>query len=33
VRTAARALVEAVKMMRAGALRQPDSGLHESRPK
>jgi len=33
VRTAARSLMEAVKLMRAGELRQPDAGLHESRPK
>ena len=33
VQTAASALVEAVKMLRAGALRQPDADLHETRPK
>ena len=32
-RTAARALVEAVKMMRRGELRQPDDELREPRPK
>jgi multimeric flavodoxin WrbA len=32
-RTAARALVEAVKMMRRGELKQPDAGLPEPRPK
>ncbi len=32
-RTAAHALVNAVKLMRAGELRQPDTGLHEARPK
>ncbi len=32
-RTAARALVEAVRLQRAGRLAQPDAGLHESRPK
>jgi multimeric flavodoxin WrbA len=33
VRTAARSLVEAVKLMRAGKLPQPDAKLHEVRPK
>ena len=33
VQTAARALVEAVKLLRAGKLLQPDADLHESRPK
>ena len=33
VKTAAQALVNAVKMMRAGNLRQPDADLHEARPK
>jgi multimeric flavodoxin WrbA len=33
VRTAARALVQAVRMMRAGELRQPDADLRETRPK
>jgi multimeric flavodoxin WrbA len=33
VRTAARALIEAVKLRRAGKLPQPDAGLHEARPK
>ncbi|MGQ0484914.1 MAG: flavodoxin family protein [Hyphomicrobiales bacterium] len=33
VRTAARALVRAVKLLRAGELRQPDAHLHETRPK
>jgi multimeric flavodoxin WrbA len=33
VRTAARALVEAVKLMRRGELPQPDAKLHEARPK
>jgi multimeric flavodoxin WrbA len=32
-RTAAKALVQAVKQLRAGELRQPDAGLHEARPK
>ncbi len=33
VRTAARALLRAVRMMRAGDLHQPDAELHEIRPK
>ena len=33
VRTAARSLVNAVKLQRAGKLQQPDAGLHEARPK
>ena len=33
VQTAARSLVEAVRLMRAGELRQPDAKLHETRPK
>jgi multimeric flavodoxin WrbA len=33
VRNAARALVQAVKMLRRGELKQPDDGLHPSRPK
>ena len=33
VKTAARALLNAVRLLRAGELRQPDAGLHESRPK
>ncbi|MGE0564619.1 MAG: flavodoxin family protein [Pseudolabrys sp.] len=33
VRNAARALVEAVKLMRKGKLVPPDHGLHEARPK
>ena len=33
VRTAAHALVNAVKLMRKGELQQPDAGLHEARPK
>ncbi len=33
VKTAARALIEAVKLMRSGDLKQPDAGLHEARPK
>ncbi len=33
VKTAARALVQAVKLMRAGELNPPDAGLHEARPK
>jgi multimeric flavodoxin WrbA len=32
-RTAAHALVNAVKLMRAGKLTQPDAGLHEANPK
>jgi multimeric flavodoxin WrbA len=32
-RTAAKALVNAVTMMRSGKLAQPDAGLHEARPK
>lgn len=32
-RTAAQALVNAVRQRRAGTLQQPDAGLHESRPK
>ena len=32
-RTAAHALINAVKLMRAGNLPQPDAGLHEARPK
>lgn len=33
MRNAAKALIESVRLMRAGDLRQPDSGLHEPRPK
>ena len=33
VRTAAHALVNAVRQRRAGQLEQPDAGLHEARPK
>ena len=33
VRNAARALVQAVKLLRKGELRAPDAGLHEARPK
>ena len=33
VANAARALVQAVKMLRRGELKQPDDGLHPSRPK
>jgi multimeric flavodoxin WrbA len=33
VRNAARALVQAVKQLRRGELKPPDSGLHEARPK
>jgi multimeric flavodoxin WrbA len=33
VRTAARALAQAVKLMRRGELRQPDAGLRRARPK
>ncbi|MGI8527318.1 MAG: flavodoxin family protein [Pseudolabrys sp.] len=33
VRTAAQALVNAVKMLRKGELKPPDRGLHEARPK
>jgi multimeric flavodoxin WrbA len=33
VRNAARALLDAVRQMRAGTLRQPDAGLQEPRPK
>ena len=33
VKTAARALVEGVKLRRAGKLPQPDANLHEARPK
>jgi multimeric flavodoxin WrbA len=32
-RTAAQSLINAVKLMRAGKLIQPDAGLHEARPK
>ncbi len=32
-RTAAHALINAVKQMRAGEMKQPDSGLHEANPK
>ena len=33
VKTAAQALVNAVKLLRAGKLIQPDADLHEARPK
>ncbi|MBI2718771.1 MAG: flavodoxin family protein [Rhizobiales bacterium] len=33
VKTAAKSLVQAVRLMRAGKLAQPDAGLHEARPK
>ncbi len=33
VRNAARALVQAVRQLRRGELKQPDAGLHEPRPK
>jgi hypothetical protein len=33
VRTAAKTLAEAVKLMRAGKLPKADTGLHEARPK
>jgi hypothetical protein len=33
MRNAAKALVESVRLMRAGELHQPDSGLHEPWPK
>jgi multimeric flavodoxin WrbA len=33
VRNAARALIEAIKLMRSGALQRPDQGLREPRPK
>jgi hypothetical protein len=33
VRNAARALVQAVKQLRRGELKQPDAGLHPARPK
>jgi hypothetical protein len=33
VRNAARTLVEAVRQLRKGELKQPDRGLHEARPK
>jgi len=33
VKTAARALINAVKLQHAGKYHQPDAGLHESRPK
>jgi hypothetical protein len=33
VRNAARSLVQAVKLMRSGELKQPDEGLRPPRPK
>ena len=33
IRNAARALVQAVKMLRAGEMKQPDRALREPRPK
>jgi hypothetical protein len=33
VRNAARALLQAVKQLRNGELKQPDRGLHAARPK
>jgi hypothetical protein len=33
VRNAARALLQAVKQLRNGELKQPDRGLHTARPK